>query len=173
MINVNIKKLVPEAVIPTYAHPGDAGMDVTAVSINVTDKYIEYGTGLSFELPEGYVMLIFPRSSVSKYDLSLANAVGVLDSGYRGELKLRFKRNYRIENVPSEDADFKATTTSIVNLGYANEYQLNACNWYNVGDKIGQIMILPYPTINFTQVDDLSDTERGSGGFGSTGISNG
>jgi len=173
MINVNIKKLVPEAVIPTYAHPGDAGMDVTAVSINVTDKYIEYGTGLSFELPEGYVMLIFPRSSVSKYDLSLANAVGVLDSGYRGELKLRFKRNYRIENVPSEDTDFKATTTSIVNLGYANEYQLNACNWYNVGDKIGQIMILPYPTINFTQVDDLSDTERGSGGFGSTGISNG
>ena len=173
MINVNIKKLVPEAVIPTYAHPGDAGMDVTAVSMNVTDKYIEYGTGLSFELPEGYVMLIFPRSSVSKYDLSLANAVGVLDSGYRGELKLRFKRNYRIENVPSEDSDFKATTTSIVNLGYANEYQLNACNWYNVGDKIGQIMILPYPTINFTQVDDLSDTERGSGGFGSTGISNG
>ena len=173
MINVNIKKLVPEAVIPTYAHPGDAGMDVTAVSMNVTDKYIEYGTGLSFELPEGYVMLIFPRSSVSKYDLSLANAVGVLDSGYRGELKLRFKRNYRIENVPSEDSDFKATTTSIVNLGYANEYQLNACNWYNVGDKIGQIMILPYPTINFTQVDDLSDTERGSGGFGSPGISNG
>ena len=173
MINVNIKKLVPEAVIPTYAHPGDAGMDVTAVSMNVTDKYIEYGTGLSFELPEGYVMLIFPRSSVSKYDLSLANAVGVLDSGYRGELKLRFKRNYRIENVPSEDSDFKATTTSIVNLGYANEYQLNACNWYNVGDKIGQIMILPYPTINFTQVDDLSGTERGSGGFGSTGISNG
>lgn len=173
MINVNIKKLVPEAVIPTYAHPGDAGMDVTAVSINVTDKYIEYGTGLSFELPEGYVMLIFPRSSVSKYDLSLANAVGVLDSGYRGELKLRFKRNYRIENIPSEDTDFKATTTSIVNSGYANKYQWNACDWYNVGDKIGQIMILPYPTINFIQVDDLSDTERGSGGFGSTGISNG
>ena len=169
MINVNVKKLVPEAVIPTYAHFGDAGMDVTAVSINVTDKYIEYGTGLSFELPDGYVMLIFPRSSVSKYDLSLANSVGVLDSGYRGELKLRFKRNYRIENEPCEGTNYQWTTTSIVNPGSAANYQWNACDWYCVGDKVGQIMILPYPTILFNEVENLDETERGSGGFGSTG----
>ena len=92
-MKVNIKKLSENAVIPQYAKPGDAGMDVVATSINVTDKYIEYGTGLSFEVPEGYVMLIFPRSSVSKYDLSLANAVGVLlgiasDVEQKGGLKL-------------------------------------------------------------------------------------
>ncbi len=168
-MKVNIKKLNENAVIPQYAKPGDAGMDITATSINVTDNYIEYGTGLAFEVPEGYVMLIFPRSSVSKYDLSLANAVGVLDSSYRGELKLRFKRNYRIENEPSKETDYKFTTTSIVNPGSANEYQWNACNWYNIGDRIGQIMILPYPVIQFNEVEELSETERGAGGFGSSG----
>lgn len=169
MIDVKIKKLVPEAIIPTYAKAGDAGMDVYAVAKNVTDDYIEYDTGLAFEVPEGYVMYIFPRSSNSKMDLLLANSVGVLDSGYRGPLKLRYKRNYRIENIPDEDTDFKSTTTSIVNYNSANEYQWNACKWYEIGDRVGQIMILPYPQINFIEVDQLSDTERGSGGFGSTG----
>ena len=105
MIDVKIKKLVPEATIPQYSTNGSAGMDVTAVAINVTDQYIEYDTGLSFELPDGYVMLIFPRSSVSKYDLTLANSVGVLDSDYRGPLKLRFKRNYRICNQACEETN--------------------------------------------------------------------
>ena len=167
-MKVKIKKLNENAVIPQYAKPGDAGMDVVATSINVTDKYIEYGTGLAFEVPEGYVMLIFPRSSVSKYDLSLANAVGVLDSSYRGELKLRFKRNYRIENLPSEETDSKFTTTSILWGEDTKNYRINACDWYNVGDRIGQIMILPYPIIEFEETDELSDTERGTGGFGST-----
>lgn len=167
-MKVKIKKLSENAVIPQYAKPGDAGMDVVATSINVTDKYIEYGTGLAFEVPEGYVMLIFPRSSVSKYDLSLANAVGVLDSSYRGELKLRFKRNYRIENLPSEETDDKFTTTSILWGEDTKNYRINACDWYDVGDRIGQIMILPYPIIEFEETDELSDTERGIGGFGST-----
>lgn len=167
-MKVKIKKLSENAVIPQYAKPGDAGMDVVATSINVTDKYIEYGTGLAFEVPEGYVMLIFPRSSVSKYDLSLANAVGVLDSSYRGELKLRFKRNYRIENLPSEETDDKFTTTSILWGEDTKNYRINACDWYNVGDRIGQIMILPYPIIEFEETDELTDTERGIGGFGST-----
>lgn len=170
MIDVKIKKLDERAVIPQYAKPGDAGMDVYAVAIDVTDDYIEYDTGLSFEVPEGYVMLIFPRSSNSKKDLLLANSVGVLDSGYRGPLKLRYKRYYRIENEPCEATDFKLTTTSIVNFNSANDYQWDACKWYEVGDRVGQIMILPYPQINFVEVDQLSDTERGSGGFGSTGI---
>lgn len=145
-MDVKICKLSENAVIPTYAHPGDAGMDVVATSVNITDDYIEYGTGLSFEVPEGYCMLIFPRSSNSKKDLILANSVGVLDSTYRGELKLRFKKCYQ----------------PVI-------YGLVARTVYDVGDKVGQIMILPYPQINFTEVDSLSETERGDGGFGSTG----
>ena len=145
-MDVKICKLSENAVIPTYAHPGDAGMDVVATSVNVTDDYIEYGTGLSFEVPEGYCMLIFPRSSNSKKDLILANSVGILDSTYRGEFKLRFKKCYQ----------------PVI-------YGLVAKAIYDVGDKVGQIMILPYPQINFTEVDSLSETERGDGGFGSTG----
>lgn len=169
-MKIKIKKLNENAVIPQYAKPGDAGMDVTAVSVNVTDKYIEYGTGLAFEVPEGYCMLILPRSSVSKYDLTLANSIGLLDSSYRGELKLRFKRNYRIENEPCEETDGKWTTTSIVNPGDAYKYQWDACDWYGIGDKVGQIMIVPYPQIEFNEVEELSETQRGSGGFGSTDL---
>lgn len=165
MIDVKIHKMHPDAVIPTYAHPGDAGMDVTAVAINVTDDYIEYDTGLQFQLPPGYVMLIFPRSSNSKKDLLLANSVGVLDSGYTGNLKLRYKRNYRIEQLGTNytlDRSAFETNISPTNLLIADKY-------YNIGDRVGQIMIIPYPEINFTETEVFEDTERGSGGFGSTG----
>lgn len=142
-MNIKIKKLVPNAVIPTYAHVGDAGMDVTAVSVDYDRKnqcYM-YHTGLAFEVPTGHVMLIFPRSSNRKTEYYLTNSVGVLDSGYRGELMLAFKaRDYGNTEMP-----------------------------YKVGERIGQIMILPYPSIMFTEVDELSNTERGEGGFGSTG----
>lgn len=164
-MNVNIKKLNKNAVIPQYAKPGDAGMDVVATSVNVTDDYIEYGTGLAFEVPEGYCMLIFPRSSNSKKDLLLANSVGILDSGYRGELKLRFKRSYLVQ-------DHDDGMCSTVNRLYANSsrsFVLTADNMYDVGDKVGQIMIIPYPQIQFNEVNELSETERGSGGFGHTG----
>lgn len=138
-MEIKIKKLSPKAEIPQYAHIGDAALDVKAVSRNITDKYVEYSTGLSFEIPQGYVMLIFPRSSVSNKDLSLANCVGVLDSTYRGELKLRFR---------------------II---------LGAQDIYEVGDKVGQILVIPYPVLSFKEVDELSTTDRGGGGFGSTG----
>ena len=80
-MEVKIKKLCDSAVIPSYAKPGDAGMDLVATS-RVFDKYgnVEYGTGLAMEIPEGYVGLIFARSSIFKQDLSLSNAVGVIDS---------------------------------------------------------------------------------------------
>ena len=138
LMKVKIKKLSEEAIIPKYATKGDAGMDAYAISKKDTEKYIEYGTGLSFEVPEGYVMLIFPRSSISNTDLIIANSVGVLDSGYRGELIFRFKKNGN--------------------------------NEYNIGDKIGQFIIMPYPTIELEEVDNLGDSERGQGGFGSTGV---
>lgn len=138
-MKVNVKKLDDNAVIPQYATDGSAGMDVTAISMSVTDKYIEYDTGLAFEIPEGYVMLVFPRSSISKYDLVLANSVPVIDSDYRGTVKLRFK-------------------STGIGLGKV----------YAVGDRIGQVMIVPYPKIEFNETEELSETKRGSGGFGST-----
>lgn len=136
-MQIKIKKLNPEAKIPTYAHSGDAGMDVYAVSKNETEKFIEYGTGLAFELPVGHTLLVFPRSSISNTDLSVANCVGVLDAGFRGELKMRFRKLGEVE--------------------------------YFVGDRIGQILVLPYPQIVFEEVEELNDSSRGEGGFGSTG----
>ena len=136
-IVLKFKRLSPWAVTPQYAKIGDAGMDVIAISREETDKYIEYGTGLAFELPPGYVMLVFPRSSISKTDLTLANAVAVLDSGYRGELKLRFRRTGQTE--------------------------------YQMGDRIAQILVLPLPQMQLIEADILSESERGGGGFGSSG----
>lgn len=147
-MKVKIKKLNESAVIPKYSKTGDAGMDLVATS-KETDKYgnIVYGTGLAFEIPKGYVGLLFPRSSISKYDMNLTNSIGVLDSGYRGEVFFKFKRPLRFTVVP---VDHKPMT-------------------YNVGDRIGQIIILPYPQIEFEEVEELSETDRGTGGFGSTG----
>jgi dUTP pyrophosphatase len=137
-MQVKIKKLHPKAVIPNYSKPGDAGMDLVITSIiNENKEDISYGFGISLEIPEGYVGLVFPRSSIRKYDLFLTNAVGVIDSGYRGELQ----------------ATFKKTGPHI----------------YEVGDRGAQIIILPYPQIQFEEVGELSNTERGEGGFGSTG----
>lgn len=141
-VNVNIKRLTPEAVLPKYAKTGDAGMDMTAISISENDMYIEYGTGIAIQLPSNYVGLIYPRSSLSNYDLILANHVGVIDSGYTGEIKFRFKKT-----------DDRA---------YAKHYQ--------VGDKIGQLMVMPYPRVIFTEVKELEQTERGIGGYGSSGV---
>lgn len=145
-LKVKVKKLVPEAVIPFYAHEGDAGMDITCTSYEYDknhDCYM-YHSGLAFEIPEGYVMLIFPRSSNRKTDYYLTNSVGVLDSGYRGELMFAFKkRDDNRENFNKPP--------------------------YEVGDRIGQIIILPYPQIEMLEVDELATSERGTGGFGSTG----
>lgn len=152
-MKVKIKKLNPNAVIPSYAHDGDAGMDLTAVS-KTEDEYgnIVYGTGLAFEIPKGYVGLLFPRSSNAKKDLALSNAVGVLDSGYRGEVLFKFKP------FPREFAD---ASGGFMTYQYSREY--------NIGERIGQIIIFPYPTIWFEESDELSGTDRGNGGWGSTG----
>jgi dUTP pyrophosphatase len=142
-MKVRIKKLNENAVIPSYAKDGDAGMDLVATSIiSETDTQITYGIGLALEIPNGFVGLIFPRSSVRKTRLMLSNCVGVVDSGYRGELQATFN---------------KVNQNSI------------AENDYKVGDRIAQIMIIPHPPIEFKEVNDLSETERGEGGFGSTG----
>ena len=140
-LNVRIKKLDPNAVIPSYSKTGDAGMDLTAVRIEYdTDGNVVYGTGLAIEIPNGYVGLLFARSSNAKKDVYLTNHVGVIDSGYRGEIMLKFRKTK--ENYP---------------------------RYYEVGDRVGQIIILPYPNVEFIESEELSSTERGEGGYGSCG----
>ena len=153
-MEVKIKKLKPNAVIPTYAKDGDAGMDLVATEIiKDTPEQITYGTGIAVEIPKGFVGLVFPRSSIRKTGLQLSNSVGVIDSGYRGEIQATFNKIFGSERMYDE---MKVKETQ------PNEY-------YKVGDRIAQIMIIPYPPIEFIEVDELSDSERGEGGFGSTG----
>jgi len=139
---VKVKKLDPNAVIPSYSKVGDAGMDLTITrEIENTSFSVSYGFGIAMEIPQGYVGLVFPRSSVRNQDLILSNCVGVIDSGYRGELQATFKKTQGLDSIK-----------------------------YKVGERGAQIIILPYPTIYMTEVPELSNTERGSGGFGSTGV---
>lgn len=138
---VKVKKLHHDSIIPNYAKQGDAGLDLTATRIiNETELQVSYGTDLSFEIPDGYVGLLYPRSSIRKYNLLLSNSVGVIDSGYRGEIMLTFIKT---------------------NGNFSEKY--------NVGDRIGQIIILPYPKVKLIESNTLSDSERGHGGFGHTG----
>lgn len=142
---VKIKKLNENAVIPQYATDGSAGLDLTAtgekVVIDGVISYVEYSTGLAFEIPKGFVGLIFPRSSISSSTtLLLSNSVGVIDSDYRGEVKFRFRNSASIGGKK-----------------------------YKVGDRVGQLVIMPFPRIDFQEVNSLEDSNRGTGGYGSTG----
>lgn len=142
---LKVKKLVPEAVLPKRAHKGDAGYDLVAVSRSVDeDGAVVYGTGLAFEIPDGYVGLVFPRSSIAKKDIALSNSVGVIDSGYRGEVMAKFK--------------------FVDPLIKHEEY-----HWYGVGDRIAQLVIMKLPDIQMIECDELGESERGTGGYGSTG----
>ena len=153
-MKVKIKKLNPNAVIPTYAKPGDAGMDLVATSIILDTKtQITYGLGIALEIPDGFVGLVFPRSSIRKTGLQLSNSVGVIDSGYRGELQATFNKVFGGDRFYDETKNTEDTSN----------------NFYKIGDRIAQIMIIPYPPIEFVEADELSNTERGEGGFGSTG----
>ena len=142
MLEVKFKKLNPNAELPEYAHNGDAGLDLKATSREYSEKFKcnIYGTGLAVEIPEGYVGLLFPRSSIRKYSLALTNCVGVIDSTYRGEIMITF----RPQAIGSEEI-------------------------YNVGDKICQLIIMPYPIIKPIEATELSETERGENGHGSSG----
>jgi dUTP pyrophosphatase len=141
-MKVNFKKLVPEAQKPKFGKPGDAGADLVATSVDkLHGSQMIYGTGLAVEIPEGMVGLVFPRSSIRNYDLSMANSVGVIDSGYRGEIMVTF------------------------NLKNPKDIQ----EIYIKGDRIAQLVIVPVPLIQYVEVDELSETQRGEGGHGSTG----
>lgn len=151
MPKLKYKLLHKDAVAPEKGTEGSAGFDLTAVSHQWNDKYSfwEYKTGLAIEIPKGYVGYIFPRSSISKKTLSLCNSVGVIDSDYRGEISFRFKETF----TPTEVTD-----------GH-----LNDPDNYEELDRIGQLIIMPIPSIEFEEVEELTDTERGKNGYGHTG----
>lgn len=135
-MEVKFKRVAEDSIPPMRMSSGAAGFDLTASSKHVSTKFITYDTGIAFQIPEGYVGLVFPRSSVYKKGLALSNSVGVIDSDYRGTVKLKFRR------VAAGD--------------------------YDVGDRIGQIVFMPILT-ELSEVGELEGTDRGEGGFGSTG----
>lgn len=139
-MQIKIKKLHENAVTPQKAHENDAGFDLVAVTKKQSNGFLELGTGLSFELPPGTVGYLFPRSSISKKNMLLSNSVGVLDNNFRGEVTFRFK--------PST-------------IGKGS---------YDLGDKIGQLIVMPIPAVEIVEVEELGDTERGSGSYGSSDV---
>ena len=153
-MEIKIKKLTDNAVIPHKAHPTDAGFDLTATSCTM-DEFgsMVYGTGIAVEIPEGYVGLVFPRSSICKKDMMLTNCVGVIDSGYRSEIMAKFKPTNSFNYY-----DASIITESPI-----------ADNIYGIGERIAQLIIMPIPQIEFVEADELSDSDRGEGGFGASG----
>lgn len=146
-MKVKFKKLHKDAVMPFYSKPSDAGMDLTAIEVkksfdSVRDVYTKVivDSGIAVEIPNGHVGLVFPRSSIQSTGLRLTNSVGVIDSQYRGSIKAYF--------------DILDPTLK----------------YYEIGERFAQLIILPYPQIEFEESDELSETERGSGGFGSSGM---
>jgi dUTP pyrophosphatase len=194
-LEIKLKKLDKNAVIPQYAHDGDVGMDLTAISVEYDrehDMYI-YHTGLAFETDKHYGIFLFPRSSNRKTDAYLCNHVGIADSAiYRGEIILCFKNRTSLE-VRAEieksrcfisRLSYEPFTTSSGDSVVFNWPQVardaeNAGNWiydnpmqyapYQVGERVAQMVVLPYPNVKISEQEELSETERGSSGFGSTG----
>lgn len=140
-LKVKVKRLCEEAVLPSRAHESDAGFDLVAVSVDEDRKrgIVTYGTGIAVEIPEGHVGLLFPRSSVYRHQLQLANGVGVIDAGYRGEVMLKYR---------------------IVQPHISR---------YGIGDRVGQLVVLELPKVSIEEVGELDGSDRGDGGFGSTG----
>ena len=141
-MELKFKRLNSRAELPRKAHATDAGLDLTVTSFSMDHKAntIQYGFGLAVEIPVGHVGLLFPRSSVYKTGLSLTNCVGVIDSGYRGEIKAVFV-----------------------------SYDRSHCDAYSIGERACQLIVMPIPDVETTWADELSDSDRGEGGYGSTG----
>lgn len=143
-MDVNIQLLNTNSKAPTQATAGSAGYDLYVSTVKrLRNGVIEYGTGVAFQIPSGYVGLLFARSSIRNTGQSFANAVGVIDSDYRGQVSV--------------------TTYELVASDDQNE------SYYAVGDRCGQIIIIPYPEVSLVSVQKLEETKRGNGGFGSSG----
>jgi dUTP pyrophosphatase len=145
MIELRVKKLHPDAIMPRYQTEGSACVDLHVVGLAAPialegGESMTFQTGIAFEVPRGYVMLVFSRSGHAfKNDVRLGNCVAVIDSDYRGEVKIRLRAE------------------SSGGLVVSN------------GDRIAQAMLVKLPEAELIEVDELSETERGTNGFGSTG----
>lgn len=145
-MELKFKRLSDKAIMPIRAHKGDAGVDLTATDITLEPNecgqtVVVYHTDLAVEIPEGYVGLLFPRSSISKKSMFLTNCVGVIDSGYRGEIM----------------AKFHITTNAAPAV-------------YKVGERFIQLVIMPLLDYTITEATELGESDRGEGGFGSSDI---
>lgn len=183
-IEIKIKKLSENAVIPKYAIDGDVGMDLTAIDVEYDeekDMYI-YHTGISIESPKHYGVLIFPRSSNRNTDAYICNHVPVIDTAvYRGEIMICFKNRDSLDQIAlKEEMDELLTSLQVyrdpsdaVEEAYKAYYKAKEDPMkyapYKVGDRICQMVVIPYPNVLFKETDELSKTERGEKGFGSTG----
>ena len=183
-IEIKIKKMSENAVIPKYAIDGDVGMDLTAIDVEYDeekDMYI-YHTGISIESPKHYGVLIFPRSSNRDTDAYICNHVPVIDTAvYRGEIMICFKNRDSLNQIAlKEEMDELLTSLQVykdpsdaVEEAYEAYYKAKEDPMkyapYKVGDRICQMVVIPYPNVLFKETDELSKTERGEKGFGSTG----
>lgn len=185
-MKIKFKKLTPNAVIPTKAHVTDAGLDLVATS-RVFDEHgcVVYGTGIAVEIPKGYAGLVFPRSSNAKKDLIMSNSVGIIDSGYRGEITAKFRpallfvdkdgigRNINdylgtaTEDLSTQEVTFHGRNENYPDVGIGYKPFPPRC--YEVGERMAQLVIIPYPEVEFEETVTLSDSDRGTGGYGSTG----
>lgn len=143
-MEIKFKKLDEKAVMPVRAHKGDAGLDLTCIGVqtgvnDTREILLICHTGLAVEIPEGYVGLLFPRSSICKKSVELTNSVGVIDSSYRGEITAVFR--VTVNGIPE---------------------------FYKEGEKFAQLVIVPIPELEVVEAEELSETERGANGFGST-----
>jgi len=166
-MEIRFKKLIRKgqekssAKNPYKKYEVDAGFDFFCTWKKETDKYVEYGTDIAIEIPVGYVGLLFPRSSVRDHDLMLKNSVGVIDASYRGEIKFSFSKSY---NELSNEHIHRGQYL----IDFKNQLAREP-NQYEVGDRVGQIVIMKIPEIDMVEADELSETDRGVGGYGSSG----
>lgn len=175
-MEIKFKKMDERAVAPYKKHLTDAGVDLTAISVKYDEETdsIVYDTGIAVEIPAGYVGLVFPRSSIASKDILLSNSVGVIDADYRGSIQAKFKVNATYNHVCTEMDHFKsmleegAFLCSDIEADIKEELYVEY-KTYAVGDRICQLVIVPIIMANYLESDTLSDTERGEGGFGSTG----
>lgn len=171
--------------LPQYAHIGDIGMDVIATAVEYDHEYdyFIYHTGISAETIEGVACFLMPRSSVSDTSGYLCNGVGLVDPfTYRGEICFRFKNRTALSTMMMLESlwvwhnklnwwerlwtKFEDVFDQVSDEFCENIYSIAP---YQVGDKIGQLVFVKVPEVNVVQVDELTETERGEGGFGSTG----
>ncbi len=170
-LKVKIKKLIPEAIIPKYMKEDDSAMDLVATSKTFdADGNCVFGTGLAMAIPKDYVGLLFPRSSNAKKDLILSNSVGIIDPGYRGEVTLKFKPSgYFANDIDCINQGIESETYDYICFGKESIDDEDNVELYSIGDRVGQLLIIPRPFIEWEETDELSETERGAGGYGSSG----